>query len=478
MEVLVKNENAYRSTRQLPSHSTVERLKDRPLPPPKPGQQPPSLPVPLQQQPISGMARGKPLPGFPSNQRGKQFERPIRVKSQPGKESTGVNNVKKRKKQRGLPRKSAGYNGESKEAGPNLPRAPANSNSRSNNPNFQRVEFQKNLSKRMPSALNPQHSNVNSGQLTAQTRDSLESTSRKTFKLDENYKQICRCGAKLVWTRAEDCYPKTKEAIGAACRPVAKPGVTSRVVCCDICKKAMRKTDFVYHCVKPSALHPTGFDVCGPCIIARPEKKQIVREQLKDNPDLYHCRTRRQLLELALRQDTLEVDIVGIVMKRLPGSGRFGTKKCYYTVKVDTGAYTWMIPYRYSEFLALHEHMQKMEKCVCIGFGRKLPKFPNQSLINLGETEKKKNKQMTVFRAYLEGLLRNKDTRDDPYISLFLCKDPDIVVRKNTIDDNLETPGGESTKGMVYHAYQKQLNTEFLSKDLVLKKAKLVKEGS
>jgi len=478
MEVLVKNENEFRSTRQLPSHSTVERLKNRPLPPPIPGQQPPSSPVPLQQQPISGMARGKPLPGFPSNHQGKQFERPIFVKSQPDKQSKGVNDVKKMKKRRGLPRKSAGYNGESKETGPNLTRSPANPNSRISNPNFQRIQFQKESGKRMSSAPSPQYSNVNSGQLTAHTRDSLESTSRKTFKLNENYKQICRCGAKLVWTRAEDCYPKAKEVIGAGCRPEAKPGVTSRVVCCDICKKAMRKTDFVYHCVKPSALHPTGYDVCGPCIIARPEKKQIVREQLKNNPDLRYCRTRKQLLVLALRQDTLEVDIVGIDMKRPPGSGRFGTKKCYYTVKVDTGAYTWMIPYRYSEFLALHEHMQKMEKCVCIGFGRKLPRFPNQSLITLGETEKKKNKQMTVFRAYLEGLLRNKDTRDDPYLSLFLCKDPDIVVRKNTIDDNLETPGEESEKGMVYHAYQKQLNTEFLSKDIVLQKAKLIKEGS
>jgi len=478
MEVLVKNENEFRSNRQLPSQSTVERLKDRPLPPPMPGQQPPKLPVPLQQQPISGMARGKPLPGFPSNQQGKQFEQPTGLKSQPGKQSTGVNNVKKRKKQRGLPRKSVGYNGESKEVGPNWPRAPANPKSQSNNPNFQRVKLQMELGKEMSSAPSPQYSNVTSDRLTAHTSDSLESTSKRTFKLDENYKQICRCGAKLVWTRAEDCYPKSKGAIGAVCRPEAKPAVASRVVCCDICKKTMRKTDFVYHCVLPSALHPTGYDVCGPCIIARPEKKQLLREQLKNNPDLHYCRTRRQLLVLALRQDTLEVDIVGIDMKRPPGSGRFGTKKCYYTVKVDTGAYTWMIPYRYSEFLALHEHMQKMEKCVCIGFGRKLPKFPNQSLINLGETEKKKNKQMTVFRAYLEGLLRNKDTRDDPYISLFLCKDPDIVVRKNTIDDNLETPGGESTKGMVYHAYQKQLNTEFLSKDLVLKKAKLVKEGS
>lgn len=478
MEVLTKNENKGRTiNRQLPTHSTVERLKERPLPPPIPGQQPPPLPVPPQQQPISGLARREPLPGFDSNQRGKQFARPIRVKSQPDKQRAGVNNVLKRKKQRGLPSKSVISNRESKEAGPNLPRAPANSNTPSNNPNFQRVQFQKELGKRISSTPIRQYSDANYDQLPADTHDSLESTKRKTFKLGEKYQQICRCGAKLVWTKAEDCYPKTKKVTGAACRPEAKPEVTSRVVCCDICKNTMRKTDFVYHCVQPSALHPTGYDVCGPCIIARPEKKQLVREQLRNNPDLQYCRTRGQLYQLALRQNTLEVDIVGIVMKRPPRSGRFGKKKCYYTVRVDTGAYTWIIPYRHSEFLALHENLQRLEKCVCMGFGRKLPKFPNQSLINLGETEKKKNKQMTVFRTYLGALLRSKDTKDDPHLSLFLCKDPNIVVRKNTIDNKLETPGEESMEGMVYQAYQKQINTEFLSKDFLLQKGKLL-EGS
>jgi len=451
----VKDENEFRSrNRKLPTHSTVERLKDRPLPPPVTGQQPP--PLPAKQQPISGMARTKPLPGVDSDKREKKFQRPLRGKSQTAKQRAGVKNVKKRKMQRGLPRKGGDCNGEKNEVESSLPRAPTNPNSPSYNPNIQRAKSQQDLGQGMPSATSPKYSNRTAGRATAHTHGSLEQTTRKTFKLDEKYKQTCRCGEKLVWTRAEDCYPKTRQVTGAMCRPEAKAEVTARVVCCDICKKPMRKTDFVYHCVRPSALHPTGYDVCGPCTIERPEKKQLVREQLKDNPDLRYCRTRGQLLGLALRGDTLEVDVIGIVMKRPPRSGRFGTKKSYYTVQVDTGAYTWTIAYRYSEFLALHEGLQKMETCVCIGFGRKLPKFPKQPLVNLGDTEKKKKKRMTIFRAYLQGLLRNKDTRGDPYLSLFLCKDPNIVVRKHTIDDNLETPGEEeSTKGMVYHAYQK-----------------------
>jgi len=455
MEVFVKDENECRSIRKLPTHSTVKRLKNRPLPPPVPGQQPPALSGPPHLQHISGMARTKPLPGFDSDKPRKQIQRPLRGKSQTAKQKAGLKKVKKRKKQRGLPRKGTGNTEESKEVLPSLPKAPTNPNSPSRNPNYQRAKSQKQLVQAVPSAPSPKYSNLTSGRAYTH-HGSFESTTRKTFKLDEKYKQICRCGEKLVWTKAEDCYPKTKQVTGAMCRPEAKPEVTSRVVCCDICKKPMRKTDFVYHCVRPSALHPTGYDVCGPCIIERPEKKQLVREQLKDNPDLHYCRTRGQLLGLALRQDTLEVDVIGIVMKRPPRSGRFGTKKSYYTVKVDTGAYIWTVPYRYSEFLALHEGLQKMETCVCIGFGRKLPKFPNQPLVSLGENERKKKKRMTVFRAYLQGLLRNKDTRGDPYLSLFLCRDPNIVVRKNTIDDNIETPGEETTKGMVYHAYQQK----------------------
>jgi len=387
MEFNVTKENERTSLkRKLPSPSTVERLKVRPLPPPEPGQQLAPLPVTPQQQP---------------------------------------------------------NNRELWEAEPGSSGSLIKSNSPNEDPNYQGSKL----------TSGPKNSNGTSDRATTCIYGSMGSTVKKTFKLDEKYKQICRCGEKLVWTKAEDCYPTTKHVTWSVCRPKAKPEVTSRVVSCDICKKSMRKTNFVYHCVRPSALHPTGYDVCGPCIIERTEKKQLVKEQLKNNPALQFCRTRGQLLELALRQDALEVDVTGIVMKRPPNSGRFGTKKCYYTVKVDTGAYAWTIPYRYSEFLALHENLQKMERCVCIGLGRKLPKFPKKPLVSLGKTKKKKNERMTAFRTYLEGLVQNKDIRDDPNFYLFLCSKPSIVVRKNTIDDILVTE--ESTKGMVYQAYQK-----------------------
>jgi len=435
---VVENENERPSlNRQFPSPSTVERLKVRPLPPPEPGQQVAPLPVPPQQPPIREMPSTKPLPDFDSNKQGEQVEPKLQSKSQPAKQRAAVKNVKKRNMRRGLPRKSEDYKGELNEAGPRSSGTPANPNSPSKTP------------KSTPS---PKYSNGTSDRATAYIYDSLGSTAKKTFKLDEKYKQICRCGEKLVWTKAQDCYPMAR-VTGSMCGPKAKSESTSRVVSCDICKKSMKKTNFVYHCVRLSDLHPTGYDVCGPCIIERSEKKQLIKEQLKNNPDLQFCRTRGQLLELALRQDTLEVDVTGIVIKRPPSSGRFSSKKCYYTVKVDTGAYAWTIPCRYSKFLGLHENLQKMERCVCIGFGRKLPKFPKKPFVSLRKTKKKKTEQMTAFRAYIEALLQNKDTRNDPHLYLFLCSKPGIVVRKNTIDDILGTH--DSSKGMVYHAYQK-----------------------
>jgi len=208
----------------------------------------------------------------------------------------------------------------------------------------------------------------------------------------------------------------------------------------------MRKTDFVYHCVKISELHPTGFDVCGPCTMKRPKRKKWVQDQLESNPKLQNYCSRGQLLKLAIQQRSLEVDIVGVESRRPPNSGRFGSEKSYYTIKVDTGAYDWLISYRYSDFLKLHEVLQRLDGIGCAATTRKLPKFPKDSMPFGSQSDLRKNRRMTAFRTYLTDLLSNKNVRDDPYLVLFLCQETSIIVREPQSQNTVgETDDGSST---------------------------------
>jgi len=268
----------------------------------------------------------------------------------------------------------------------------------------------------------------------------IEQEVKRSFTLDEDHEYPCRCGAKLVWTKAENCYPKSI-VTGATCRP--KGTLVARVVSCDVCSTKMRKTDFVYHCVKTSKLHPTGFDVCGPCTMKRPKRKKWVKQQLESNPDLQNYCSRGQLLKLAIRQRSLEVDVIGVETRRPPNSGRFASEKSYYTVKVDTGAYDWLISYRYSDFLKLHEVLQRLDGYGCAPSTRKLPKFPKDSNPFGSQSDLKKNRRMTAFRTYIKGLLSNKNVRDDPYLILFLCQETSIIMREPTKGST----AGESDEG-------------------------------